>query len=129
MAEPFWLSELAEPLARLVLGGRPDKSPDLELMNEEVVTDPILDELTRFAAELLGEPPTVRHRWAGIFGRDGRRSAALRPGPRSRRRLGRSRLLGDWNVLGLACGELVGEAVLGRRKPELDLFDPTRLLR
>jgi glycine/D-amino acid oxidase-like deaminating enzyme len=36
---------------------------------------------------------------------------------------------GHGNVLGLACGELVGEAVLGRRKPEHGLFDPTRLLR
>jgi glycine/D-amino acid oxidase-like deaminating enzyme len=35
---------------------------------------------------------------------------------------------GHGNVLGLACGDLVGEAVLGRRKPELDLFDPGRLL-
>jgi hypothetical protein len=36
---------------RLVLGGRRDKSPDLEFSNEEVVTEPIQDELTRFAAE------------------------------------------------------------------------------
>jgi glycine/D-amino acid oxidase-like deaminating enzyme len=37
---------------------------------------------------------------------------------------------GHGNVLGLACGDLVAEAVLGRRKSELDLdlFDPARLL-
>ena len=32
------------------------------------------------------------------------------------------------NVLGLMCGELVAEAMLGRAAPELSLFDPARLL-
>jgi hypothetical protein len=31
-------------------------------------------------------------------------------------------------VLGLASGELVANAILGRREPELELFDPARLL-
>jgi hypothetical protein len=31
-------------------------------------------------------------------------------------------------VLGFLCGELVAEAILGRRPPELALFDPVRLL-
>jgi glycine/D-amino acid oxidase-like deaminating enzyme len=35
---------------------------------------------------------------------------------------------GHGNVLGLACGELVAKAILGRREPELELFDPARLL-
>jgi hypothetical protein len=30
--------------------------------------------------------------------------------------------------MGLACGELVAEAILGRAAPELELFDPERLL-
>jgi hypothetical protein len=30
--------------------------------------------------------------------------------------------------MGLACGELVAQAILGRPAPELDLFDPARLL-
>jgi glycine/D-amino acid oxidase-like deaminating enzyme len=34
---------------------------------------------------------------------------------------------GHGNVLGLACGELVAKAILGRREPELELFDPARL--
>jgi glycine/D-amino acid oxidase-like deaminating enzyme len=94
----------------------------------EVVTDPTQDELTGFATELLGEPPTVRHRW-GIFGvtEDDRPLAGPVPG-----RDGvwvAAGYSGHGNVLGLACSELVGEAVLGRRKPELDLFDPTRLIR
>jgi hypothetical protein len=36
---------------------------------------------------------------------------------------------GHGNVLGLACRELVGEAALGRRKPEHGLLDPARLIR
>ena len=35
---------------------------------------------------------------------------------------------GHGNVLGLACGELVAGAILGRPAPELQLFDPGRLL-
>jgi glycine/D-amino acid oxidase-like deaminating enzyme len=35
---------------------------------------------------------------------------------------------GHGNVLGLACGELVAGAILGAPSPELELFDPTRLL-
>ncbi|HEY2935763.1 MAG TPA: FAD-dependent oxidoreductase, partial [Gaiellaceae bacterium] len=34
---------------------------------------------------------------------------------------------GHGNVLGLACGELVAAAILGRDAPLLDLFDPLRL--
>jgi gamma-glutamylputrescine oxidase len=52
------------PDTRLVLGGGRDKSPDLEFTNEEVVTDPIQDELTEFAAELL-----VSLRQSGTAGR------------------------------------------------------------
>ena len=35
---------------------------------------------------------------------------------------------GHGNVLGLACGELVAGAILGAAAPELELFDPARLL-
>jgi hypothetical protein len=31
-------------------------------------------------------------------------------------------------VLGLACGELLGRAVLGEPAPDLEPFDPARLL-
>jgi glycine/D-amino acid oxidase-like deaminating enzyme len=34
---------------------------------------------------------------------------------------------GHGNVLGLACGELVAAALLGRDAPLLELFDPLRL--
>jgi hypothetical protein len=31
-------------------------------------------------------------------------------------------------VLGLACGDLVAKSIIGRGEPELELFDPARLL-
>jgi gamma-glutamylputrescine oxidase len=116
------------PDLRLVLGGRRDKSPDLEHTNEEAVTDPIQNELTAFAAELVGEQPRVTHRWAGIFGATEDDLPLVGPVPGREGVWVAAGYSGHGNVLGLACGELVGEAVLGRRKPELDLFDPARLL-
>ena len=35
---------------------------------------------------------------------------------------------GHGNVLGLMCGELAAQAMLGREAPELAWFDPARLL-
>ena len=35
---------------------------------------------------------------------------------------------GHGMVLGFMCGELVANAILGRDVPDLDLFDPARLL-
>ena len=116
------------PDTRLVLGGRRDKSLDFEFTNEEVVTDLIQGELTGFAAELLGEAPVVEHRWAGIFGATEDDLPLVGPVPGREGVWVAAGYSGHGNVLGLACGELVAEAVLGRRKPELDLFDPGRLL-
>ena len=116
------------PDTRLVLGGRRDRSLDLEFTNEEEVTDVIQDELTRFAAELLAAPPVVAHRWAGIFGATEDDLPLVGPVPGRDGVWVAAGYSGHGNVLGLACGDLVGEAVLGRRKPELDLFAPRRLL-
>lgn len=76
---------------------------------------------------MLGERPQIDHRWAGIFGstadRLARRSAAWR-----RPRLVSVGYSGHGNVLGLACGELVADAILGAPAAERELFDPARLL-
>jgi gamma-glutamylputrescine oxidase len=116
------------PDTRLVLGGRRDANLELENTNEESITEAIQDELTAFAAELLGESPSVTHRWAGIFGVTEDDLPLAGPVPGRDGVWVAAGYSGHGNVLGLACGELVGEAVLGRRKPELDLFDPARLL-
>ncbi len=116
------------PEGNLVLGGRRDASLEAEYTNDEVITDTIQRALESFAEQLIGEPPRVVHRWAGIFGAIDDRL------PLAGRIPGREGLWvaagysGRGNVLGLACGELVAGAILGRPAPELQLFDPARLL-
>jgi glycine/D-amino acid oxidase-like deaminating enzyme len=113
---------------RLVVGGFRDKAADLEQTAEEETTPLIQGHLERFAAELAGEEPRITHRWAGIFGLTKDRL------PLAGRMPGQDGLWvacgysGHGNVLGLACGELVAGAMLGRPAPELRLFDPGRLL-
>jgi gamma-glutamylputrescine oxidase len=113
---------------RLVVGGRRDASFEAETTAEEETTDFVQRELEAFAADLAGERVRVTHRWAGIWGTT---SDAL---PLVGRVPGRSGVWaalgysGHGNVLGLAAGDLVAQAILGERRPELDLLDPARLL-
>jgi gamma-glutamylputrescine oxidase len=113
---------------RLVAGGFRDKAPDHEHTADEQVTPLIQSHLERFVAELLGESPQIAHRWAGIFGATEDRLPLVGAVP------GRDGVWvscgysGHGNVMGLACGELVAGAILGRPAPELELFEPARLL-
>jgi glycine/D-amino acid oxidase-like deaminating enzyme len=116
------------PDGRLVAGGFRDTALEDEFTAEEATTPLVQAQLERFVAELMGAPPPIAQRWSGIFGtvddllplagqvpgRDGVWVAA-----------GYS---GHGNVLGLACGDLVARAILGDPPPELELFDPARLL-
>jgi gamma-glutamylputrescine oxidase len=116
------------PDGRLLLGGFRDAALTSEFTDVEETTEPIQVALEGLAGELAGEPVTVTHRWAGIFG------LVLDFLPVVGRVPGQDRVWvaggysGHGNVLGLACGELVAEAVLGRDPPLLDLFEPARLL-
>ena len=116
------------PEGRLVAGGFRDKTPDHEHTAEEEVTPLIQGHLEQFVTELLGEAPEITHRWAGIFGATEDHLPLVGAVP------GRDNVWvscgysGHGNVLGLACGELVAGAILGRPVPELELFDPARLL-
>jgi gamma-glutamylputrescine oxidase len=116
------------PDTRLVLGGRRDENLEGEFTNEEIVTETIQQSLEEFAGDLVGAPPTVAFRWAGIFGATEDELPLVGPVPGRDGVWVAAGYSGHGNVLGLACGDLVGEAVLGRRMPELDLFDPGRLL-
>jgi glycine/D-amino acid oxidase-like deaminating enzyme len=116
------------PDNRLVLGGRRDVSLDAEYTSEEGVTDVVQRELEGLAAQLLGETPRVTHRWSGIFGATRDRLPLAGPVPGREGVWLAAGYSGHGNVLGLACGELVAEAILGRPPPELQLFDPSRLL-
>jgi gamma-glutamylputrescine oxidase len=116
------------PDGRLVAGGLRDKAPDHEYTADETTTPLIQSHLKQFVADLLGERRAITHRWAGLFGTTADRLPLV----------GRVRdddglwvaagYSGHGNVMGLACGELLGRAMLGELAPELEVFDPARLL-
>jgi glycine/D-amino acid oxidase-like deaminating enzyme len=116
------------PEGRLVAGGFRDKALDHEHTAEEEVTPLIQGHLERFVAELLGEVPEITHRWAGIFGTTEDRLPLVGAVPGHDNVWVSCGYSGHGNVLGLACGELVAGAILGRPAPELELFEPARLL-
>jgi gamma-glutamylputrescine oxidase len=113
---------------RLVLGGRRDTQADLEHTGDERITDAIQRELESFAAELIGGELRITHRWAGIFGQTTDELPLVGRVPGYEGLWVAAGYSGHGNVLGLACGELVAQAVLGRPAPELQLFDPARVL-
>jgi glycine/D-amino acid oxidase-like deaminating enzyme len=116
------------PDGRLVLGGRRDKSIEAEFTNEEALTEAIQSELESFAGELLGEPPQIEHRWAGIFGSTEDQLPLVGRVPGRDGVWVSAGYSGHGNVMGLGCGELVAQAILGAPAPELEYFDPARLL-
>jgi glycine/D-amino acid oxidase-like deaminating enzyme len=116
------------PDGRLVVGGRRDVDLDGEFTAEEATTPEIQGALEAFVEELVGRRPAITNRWAGIFGMSPDSLPLVGPVP-GRDGVWVSRgYSGHGNVLGLACGDLVAQAILGRREPELELFDPARLL-
>jgi glycine/D-amino acid oxidase-like deaminating enzyme len=114
------------PDGRMLLGGFRDVSIMDELTDEEVTTPMIQSSLERYMTELIGEPPRISHRWAGIFGltQDFLPLVGRVPGRDGIWIAGG--YSGHGNVLGFACGELVADAILGRTAPQLQLFDPAR---
>jgi gamma-glutamylputrescine oxidase len=113
---------------RLILGGRRDVRLQDEETGNETITEPIQDALERFAAELVGEPPRISARWAGIFGTTSDRLPLAGRVPGHDGVWVAAGYSGHGNVLGFACGDLVAGAILGLPPPELALFDPSRLL-
>jgi gamma-glutamylputrescine oxidase len=113
---------------RLVAGGFRDKAAGHEYTAEEATTPLIQGYLEQFVTELVGEEPRIDHRWAGIFGTTADRLPLVGRVPGSDRVWVSAGYSGHGNVLGLACGELVADAILGAPAPELELFDPARLL-
>jgi len=116
------------PDGRILAGGFRDWSIDSEFTTVEELTPTIQGALERLVQELVGRPVEITHRWAGIFG------LVLDFLPVVGRVPGEDRVWvaggysGHGNVLGFLCGELVADAVVGRPAPELELFDPARLL-
>jgi len=113
---------------RLVLGGFRDIALEEESTAGETTTPGIQARLEAFAAELVGRPPRITHRWSGIFGTTSDQLPIAGRVCEDERVWVSCGYTGHGNVLGLACGELVANAILGRFGPELELFDPARLL-
>jgi gamma-glutamylputrescine oxidase len=116
------------PDGRLVAGGRRDAMLDAEYTHVEETTEPIQARLEELVRELLGELPRITHRWAGIFGTTPDWLPLVGPVPDRDRVWVAAGYSGHGNVLGLACGELVAQAILGRDVPELELFSPRERL-
>jgi gamma-glutamylputrescine oxidase len=113
---------------RLLLGGFRDVTMTTEFTDVEETTEPIQRALERFAADLADGPIEVTHRWAGIFGFVPDLLPVVGRVPGSDRLWVAGGYSGHGNVLGLLCGDLVAQALLGRQAPFLDLFEPARLI-
>jgi len=113
---------------RIVLGGFRDFSILTEMTDEETTTEPIQEALDAFLAELLGQPPEVTHRWAGIFGLTQDLLPLVGPVPGHDGVWVAAGYSGHGNVFGLLCGELVADAIQGQDDPLLEMFSPARLV-
>jgi glycine/D-amino acid oxidase-like deaminating enzyme len=116
------------PDLRLVAGGRRDVALQVEFTAEETTTEPVQAALEALVRDLVGRVPAITHRWSGIFGTSPDDRPLVGPVPGRPGVWVARGYSGHGNVLGLACGDLVAKAILGRREPELELFDPGRLL-
>ena len=115
------------PDGRIVLGGFRDFSILTEMTNEETTTQPIQDALDAFLVELLGEMPTITHRWAGIFGLTQDLLPLVGRVPGYDGVWVAAGYSGHGNVLGFMSGGLVARALLGEDDALLELLDPERL--
>lgn len=116
------------PDGRILAGGFRDSALQDEFTTDETTTPHIQGALEAFVAELVGRPLRVDYRWAGIFGLVLDFLPVVGRVPGDDRTWVAGGYSGHGNVLGLMCGELAAQAMLGREAPELTLFDPRRLL-
>ena len=113
---------------RIVAGGFRDVSLDTEFTDEEVTTPVVQAALERFIEEHVGRPVRVDYRWAGIFGMVFDFLPVIGRVPGDDRLWMAGGYSGHGNVLGFASGRLLARAILGESDPELELFEPSRLL-
>jgi gamma-glutamylputrescine oxidase len=113
---------------RLIAGGFRDVDMSSEFTASEETTTPIQHALEQFAADVVGWPVQVTHRWAGIFGFVPDLLPVVGRVPGDERLWVAGGYSGHGNVLGFLCGELVAAAILGEPDPLLGHFDPARLV-
>ena len=116
------------PDRRLVVGGKRDVSFATEATAAEETTELIQRELEELVVELTGGLPEITHRWAGVWGETSDRLPLVGRLPMRENVWIAGGYSGHGNVLGLACGDLLARAILGESPPELELFDPARLV-
>jgi gamma-glutamylputrescine oxidase len=116
------------PDGRLVVGGKRDLSFATEATVTEETTELIQRELDGLVVELVGELPAITHRWAGVWGETPDRLPLVGRLPTRENVWIAGGYSGHGNVLGLACGDLLARAILGESPPELELFEPARLV-
>jgi len=116
------------PDGRLVVGGKRDASFATEATAAEETTELIQRELEALVVELVGALPVVTHRWAGVWGETPDRLPLVGRLPSRGDVWVAGGYSGHGNVLGLACGDLLAQAIVGSSPPELELFDPARLV-
>lgn len=114
---------------RLIVGGFRDADMDSEFTATEATTERIQNALEAFAEVLVGRRVEITHRWSGVFGLVPDLMPVVGRHPARHDGLwvagGYS---GHGNVLGLMCGDLVAQAILGEPHPLLERMDPARLL-
>src|SRR5207247_3512466 len=94
----------------------------------EETTELIQDELEALVLELIGELPPITHRWAGVWGETRDRLPLVGRLPTRENVWIAGGYSGHGNVLGRACGDLLARAMPGESPPELELFDPARIV-
>ena len=99
---------------RLIVGGFRDADMDSEFTAEEATTERIQGALDGFAEALLGRKPAVTHRWSGVFGLVPDLMPVVGPHPGREGLWVAGGYSGHGNVLGLMCGDLVAQAIVGR---------------
>jgi glycine/D-amino acid oxidase-like deaminating enzyme len=113
---------------RLIVGGFRDADMDSEFTAKEATTERIQGALEAFAETLAGRKPQVTHRWSGIFGLVPDLMPVVGPVPGRDAAWVAGGYSGHGNVLGLMCGDLVAQALLGEPHPLLERMDPARLV-
>ena len=91
-----------------------------------MITPVVQGRIEAAVTDLLGELPPITHRWAGIWGTTADLLPLVGPLPENERVWVSAGYSGHGNVLGFACGELVGRALAGDLDPILDGLSPAR---
>jgi glycine/D-amino acid oxidase-like deaminating enzyme len=113
---------------RLLVGGFRDVDMESEFTATEATTERIQGALEQFVEQLLGRRPAVTHRWAGVFGLVPDLMPVVGPVPGSDGLWAAGGYSGHGNVLGLMCGDLVAQAIVGEQHPLLEAMAPSRLV-